>query len=403
MNKDSVVAKSDWQWNREQHRAQCQVEQERARLEAGPEPQEEILDRESQGAEAQNAEASKDNHNSQERAAAPRRKHKVTPMEWMPAPRIGYRDRIDKLIQNLDNESIANNGENVILPSLQWMGIKTPMPKKYDRNPSPDVLEEWIASMIRYFRLYGLIKKSNDLIMVNLIGMCLSDTAAEWFRSTVEWDTGAWSPPKVLDRIRDGSYMNLSCTKQLTGSMPSPKERWTPNSCTRSLLSWLNKGWSPLHHMISWGDIMRQCDLASMQSWPTKGTCQRAHCALWSCLGGKPQWHRMLFGTLKQPTKSKNSWTLKVIQQGMRTGAVVESEIERVVIRKMMTPVTKESLVEARQNMQSIRIRKTQNQRRMHLISLVSIATRRVIMPMNAQYPRYKLTLFVSLPTLDQK
>jgi hypothetical protein len=93
------------------------------------------------------------------------------------------------------------------------MGIKMPMPDKYDRNPSPDVLEEWIVSMIRYFHLYGLIKKSNDLIMVNLIGMCLGDTAAEWFHSTVEQDTEAWLPPEVLDGIQDRFIHELELHK----------------------------------------------------------------------------------------------------------------------------------------------------------------------------------------------
>jgi hypothetical protein len=87
------------------------------------------------------------------------------------------------------------------------------LPEKYDGNSSPDVLEDWILLVLRYFRLYGLIRKSNDSIMVNMIGMFLSDTALEWFRSMVERDCKPWSPPKVFYGLRDQFIHELELHK----------------------------------------------------------------------------------------------------------------------------------------------------------------------------------------------
>ena len=59
--------------------------------------------------------------------------------------------------------------------------VKHPTPKSYSGKDDIEVFENWLAEILRWFRVTGTTGKGKDQLRIDLCGTTLTDMASTWF------------------------------------------------------------------------------------------------------------------------------------------------------------------------------------------------------------------------------
>ena len=125
------------------------------------------------------------------RSQRPKVKKESSPERETPRPerrlRDTFRDRVGKAV--------------TYDPAVVKL-LKPSPPEKYNGEDDIEVFENWLAALLRYFRISGLGGRANDQLRVDLTGTNLKGLASDWFHTEVEsWDR----------ETLDWNFMDLIC------------------------------------------------------------------------------------------------------------------------------------------------------------------------------------------------
>jgi hypothetical protein len=112
---------------------------------------------------------------------------------------LEYEDEVIRRIRATIKDRV---GKQIAYDPSTLKNVKPSPPEKYGGEDDIEVFENWLAGLLRWFRVTGLGGRANDQIRVDLCGTNLKSLAADWFHSEVE----AWNR-----EILDWTFIDLIC------------------------------------------------------------------------------------------------------------------------------------------------------------------------------------------------
>ena len=115
------------------------------------------------------------------------------------AHELEYEDEVIRRIRATIRDRV---GKASAYDATSLKNVKPSPPEKYGGEDDIEIFDNWLAALLRWFRVTGLGGRANDQIRVDLCGTNLKSLAADWFHSEVE----AWNR-----EIIDWTFTDLIC------------------------------------------------------------------------------------------------------------------------------------------------------------------------------------------------
>ena len=113
-----------------------------------------------------------------------------------------YHDPIMHMVRSALEESREDDSDDSI---VMWMRLNISPPEEYSGSSDLELYEMFIAGILQWLRLHGLIGVKYTETQVQFLGMRLKGNASEWFTRNVECPDRPirdWSPESVIEGLQ---------------------------------------------------------------------------------------------------------------------------------------------------------------------------------------------------------
>ena len=135
-----------------------------------------------------------------------------------------YHDPIMHMVCSTLEESWEDNPDDSV---ITWMRVNISPPEESSGSSDLEVYEMFIAGILRWLRLHGLLGVKYTETQVQFLGMRLKGNASEWFTRNVEHPNRPirdWSLESVIEGLQkqlDRKSTRLNSSHDVISRMPS--------------------------------------------------------------------------------------------------------------------------------------------------------------------------------------
>ena len=134
-----------------------------------------------------------------------------------------YHDPIMHMLRSALEESQEDNPDDSI---VTWMRLNISPPEEYSESSDLEVFETFVAGILRWLKLHGLLGAIYTKTQVQFLGTWLKGNASEWFTRNVECPNRPirdWSLESVIEGLQK-RLLNLLTHRQVLNKFDTIKQ-----------------------------------------------------------------------------------------------------------------------------------------------------------------------------------
>ena len=128
-----------------------------------------------------------------------------------------------RMVHSTLEESWEDNPDDSV---IAWMRLNTSPPEEYSGSSDLEVYETFVAGILRWLRLHGLLGVKYTETQVQLLGTWLKGNTSKWFTRNIEcpdWPIRDWSLESVIEGLQK-RFLNSLMHRQVSNKFDTIKQ-----------------------------------------------------------------------------------------------------------------------------------------------------------------------------------